>query len=78
MSGGGAGTSGLTIAKYAKKAYPKFDVVNVEMIVWIDDTLGIEVVGVASGKRGSRSNDRMRRAAQGMVKENDILEGERR
>ncbi|HUX89883.1 MAG TPA: FAD-dependent oxidoreductase [Gallionellaceae bacterium] len=26
----GAGTSGLTIAKYAKKAYPKFDVVMVE------------------------------------------------
>lgn len=26
----GAGTSGLTIAKYAKKAYPKFDVVIVE------------------------------------------------
>lgn len=26
----GAGTSGLTIAKYAKKAYPKFDVVLVE------------------------------------------------
>src|SRR5664279_1001520 len=26
----GGGTSGLTIAKYAKKAYPKFDVVMVE------------------------------------------------
>jgi hypothetical protein len=37
----GAGTSGLTIAKYAKKEYPQFDVVMVEPVVCRTDQPGV-------------------------------------
>ena len=63
----GAGTSGLTIAKYAKKAYPKFDVVMVEKRdmysscfssnLWYADLINLEFLANHSFLDAARNNN---------------------
>lgn len=62
----GAGTSGLTIAKYAKKAYPRFDVVMVEKRdmysscfssnLWYADLINLEFLANHSFLDAARNN----------------------
>lgn len=63
----GAGTSGLTIAKYAKKAYPRFDVVMVEKRdmysscfssnLWYADLINLEFLANHSFLDAARNNN---------------------